>query len=156
MRNATPYSAIFTCINNNTLRAESVGVLGAGLSDSLEIAVDSTTPAPPPSSDGWHNINNPPRVALRLPLTEHRASTSNSIHPHTPSSSLSSEPLHYSMGIEGSRHARSEATTPSSSVPRIIASVTREQAHSKGPSLYQSSPSRRTRIVWPYTRHFPY
>ncbi|PMD57092.1 uncharacterized protein K444DRAFT_46455 [Hyaloscypha bicolor E] len=46
-------------VNNNTLRAESVGVLGAGLFDSLEIAVDST-PAPPPSSDGWHDINNPP------------------------------------------------------------------------------------------------
>jgi hypothetical protein len=42
---------------------------------------------------------------------------SNSTYPHTPSSRLSSEPLHDSISTEGSRRARSEAATPSSSPP---------------------------------------
>jgi hypothetical protein len=104
-------------VNDNVLCAESVAALGAGLFDSLEIAIDSITPAPPCSSDGWHVINDFPETAPHLPLTEQGASTSKSTHPHTPSSRLSSEPLHDSISTEGSRHARSEATTPSSSPP---------------------------------------
>jgi hypothetical protein len=50
-------------------------------------------------------------------LAEQGASTLDSVHPHTPSSCLSSEPLHDSISTEGSRHARSEATTSSSSPP---------------------------------------
>jgi hypothetical protein len=42
---------------------------------------------------------------------------SNSTYPHTPSSRLSSEPLHDSIHTEGSRRARSEAATTSSSPP---------------------------------------
>jgi hypothetical protein len=52
-----------------------------------------------------------------LQLAEQGASTSNSIHPHTPSSRLSSEPLHDSIRTEGSHCARSQATTSSSSPP---------------------------------------
>jgi hypothetical protein len=42
---------------------------------------------------------------------------SKSTYPHTPSSRLSSEPLHGNVSTEGSHHARSEATTSSSSPP---------------------------------------
>lgn len=77
----------------------------------------TTTPAPPCSSDGWHDIDDFSETAPRLPLAGQGASTSNSIHTHTPSSRLSSEPLHDSISTEESRHARSEATTPSSSPP---------------------------------------
>ena len=100
-----------------SLRAESATAPGAGLFDSLEIAIDSTTPAPPCSSDGWHDIDDYPETAPRMRLAEQGASTPDSVHPHTPSSCLSSEPLHDSISIEGSRHTRSEATTPSSSPP---------------------------------------
>jgi len=40
-----------------------------------------------------------------------------SLPPHTPSSRLSSEPLYNSISPEGSRHARSKATTSSLSLP---------------------------------------
>ncbi|PVH70373.1 hypothetical protein DL98DRAFT_597880 [Cadophora sp. DSE1049] len=104
-------------VNENTLRVESAAVPGAGLFDSPGTAFDLITPAPPCSSDGWHDIDDFPEKAPHLPLAEQGASTSNSTHPYTPSSRLSSEPLHDSISIEGSRHARFEATTPSSSPP---------------------------------------
>jgi hypothetical protein len=87
-----------------------------GLFDSPETAFDSTTPAPPCSSDRWHDIDDFPETAPRLPLAEQGASTSNSVHPHTPSSRLSSEPLHDSIGAVDlhPRPAGSEATTSSS------------------------------------------
>lgn len=80
------------------------------------IAINSTTPAPPCSYDGWHDINNSPETVPCSQLAEQGASTLNSIHPHTPSC-LSSEPLHDGISTKGSRRARSEATTPSSSSP---------------------------------------
>merc|ERR1712093_175490 len=88
-----------------------------GLFDSSETAIDSTTPAPPCSSNRCHDIDNSPETAPRSQLAEQGASTSNSLHPHTPFSRLSSEPLHDIISTEGSRYARSEATTPSSSPP---------------------------------------
>ncbi|KAG9243675.1 hypothetical protein BJ878DRAFT_108243 [Calycina marina] len=113
-------------VNDNALRAESVAAPGAGHFDSPEIAIDSTTPAPPCSSDGWHDIDDFPEAAPRLPLAEQGASTSNSTYPHTPSSHLSSEPLYDSISTEGSRHARSEATTSSSSPPSLCARASPE------------------------------
>ncbi|KAH8787553.1 hypothetical protein F5882DRAFT_110926 [Hyaloscypha sp. PMI_1271] len=104
-------------VNDNILRAESAAAPGAGLFDSPETAIDSITLAPPCSSDGWHVIDDFPETAPHLPLAEQGASTSKPTHPHTPSSRLSSEPLHDSISTEGSRHARSEATNPSSSLP---------------------------------------
>ncbi|KAL5312933.1 hypothetical protein ACEPPN_019359 [Leptodophora sp. 'Broadleaf-Isolate-01'] len=92
-----------------SLRAESTEP-EAGLFDSPENAVDSTTLAPR-SSDGWHDIDDFPETAPRLQLAEQGALTSNSIYPHTPSSRLSSEPLHDSMSMD------SKATTPFSSPP---------------------------------------
>ncbi|KAH6694352.1 hypothetical protein BKA61DRAFT_711903 [Leptodontidium sp. MPI-SDFR-AT-0119] len=93
--------------NDVSLRAESATVLGAGLFDNPETAIDSTTPAPPRSSDGWHDIDDFPEPAPRLRLAEQGASTPDSLTPHTPSR-LSSEPLHDSISTD------SEATTPSS------------------------------------------
>jgi hypothetical protein len=104
-------------VNDNSLRAERAAALSAGLFDSLETAIDSTTPAPPCSFDVWHDIDDFPETAPRLRLAEQGASMSNSIHPDTPSSRLSSESLYDSISTEGSRHARSEATTSSSSPP---------------------------------------
>jgi len=105
--------------NDNALRAESVIIApGASLFDSLETAIDSTTLAPPCSSDKWHDIDDFPEIAPRLPLAEQGASTSNSTHPHTPSSRLSSELLHSSISIEGPRRARSKATISYSACPR--------------------------------------
>ncbi|MCJ1357476.1 MAG: hypothetical protein MMC33_007472 [Icmadophila ericetorum] len=104
--------------NDVSLYAESIAAPGAGLFDSLETAIDSPTPAPPCSSDGWHDIDNYPETAPRIQLAEQGASTPDSVHPYTPSSRLSSEPLHDGTSTEGSRHARSEATTSSSSPPR--------------------------------------
>ncbi|KAH0562296.1 hypothetical protein GP486_003014 [Trichoglossum hirsutum] len=101
-------------VNDNSLRVESATTPGAGLFDSPETAVDSTTLAPPCRSNGCHDS---PETAPRSQLVEQGASTSNSLHPHTPSSRLSSEPLHDSISVEGSRRARSEATTSSSSPP---------------------------------------
>jgi len=103
--------------NDVSLRAESTTAPGAGLFDSSETAIDSTTPAPPCSSNRCHDIDNSPETAPRSQLAEQGASTSNSLHPHTPFSRLSSEPLHDIISTEGSRYARSEATTPSSSPP---------------------------------------
>jgi hypothetical protein len=103
--------------NDVNLRAKSVTAPGARLFNSLETAIDSTTPAPPCSSDRWHDIDDYPETAPRMRLAEQEVSTLDSIHPHTPSSCLSSEPLHDSISEEGSRHARSEATTSSSSPP---------------------------------------
>lgn len=84
-------SAFKAKVNDVSLCAESATAPGAGLFDSLETAFDSTTLALLCSFDGWHDIDDFPETALRLPLAEQRASTSNSIHPHTPSSRLSSE-----------------------------------------------------------------
>ena len=52
--------------NNVSLRAKSVIALGAKLFDSLKIAINSITPAPPCNSDKWHNINNYPETALYI------------------------------------------------------------------------------------------
>jgi hypothetical protein len=101
--------------NNGSLRAESVIAPGAGLFDSPETAIDSLTPAPARSPDGWHDIDDFPEPAPRLRPAEQRASPDSL--PHTPSSRLSSEPLHDSISTEGSHHAESEATTSSSSPP---------------------------------------
>ena len=56
--------------NNISLRAESVIALGARLFDSLEIAINLITLAPPYSSNKWHNINDFPEPALYLQLME--------------------------------------------------------------------------------------
>jgi hypothetical protein len=108
-------------VNDNALRAESAAAPGAGLFDNPETAIDSMTPAPPCSSDGWHDIDDFLETAPRLPLAEQGASTSNSIH--AAPSPLSSEPLHDSIGaVDLHPHrARSEATTyarPRSPPPR--------------------------------------
>jgi hypothetical protein len=95
--------------NGVGLRAESATAPGAGLFDSPETAIDSTTPAPPRSSDGWHDIDDFLEPAPRSRLAEQGASTPDSLPPHTPSSRLSSEPLHDSISTD------SKATTPSSS-----------------------------------------
>merc|ERR1711964_645025 len=96
--------------NDVSLRTESATVPGAGLFDNPETAMDSTSPAPPRSSDGWHDIDDIPEPAPRLRLAEQVASTPDSLTPHTPSR-LSSEPLHDSISTD------SEATTPSLSPP---------------------------------------
>jgi hypothetical protein len=90
---------------------KSIATPGAGLFDSPETAIDSTTPAPPRSSDGWYDIDDFPEPAPRLRLAEQGASTPDSMPPHTPSSRLSSEPLHDSISTD------SKATSPSSSPP---------------------------------------
>ncbi|KAG4414830.1 hypothetical protein IFR04_012018, partial [Cadophora malorum] len=96
--------------NDVSLRAESATVPGAGLFDNPETAIDSITPAPPRSSDGWHDIDDFPESAPRLRLAEQGAWTPDSL-PHTPSSRLSSEPLHDSISTD------SKATIPFSSPP---------------------------------------
>lgn len=78
-------------VDDSGLCAESAAL--DGLFDSTEITVDSTDPGAPPSSDGWHDINDFLETASRLPLAQQRVSTSNSIHPPTPPSRLSSELL---------------------------------------------------------------
>ncbi|KUJ09872.1 uncharacterized protein LY89DRAFT_740294 [Mollisia scopiformis] len=103
--------------NDVSLRAKSAIAPGAGLFDSLELAIDSTTPAPPRSSDRWHDIKDFLEPAPRLRLAKQGASTPDSLPPHTPSSRLSSEPLNDSISLEGLRRARSETTTSSSSPP---------------------------------------
>jgi hypothetical protein len=95
--------------NDGSLRAESVTAPGAGLFDSPETAIDSLTPAPARSPDGWHDIDDFPEPAPRLRLAEQRASPDSL--PHTPSSRLSSEPLHDNISTD------SKATSPSSSPP---------------------------------------
>jgi hypothetical protein len=97
--------------NDVSLRAESATASGAGLFDSPETAIDSTTPAPPRSSDGWHDIDDFLEPAPGLRLAEQGASTPDSLPPHTPSSRPSSEPLHDSISTD------SEATTSSSARP---------------------------------------
>ena len=96
--------------NDVSLRAERATAPGAGLFDSPETAIDSTTPAPPRSSDGWHDVDDFPEPAPRLRLAEQGASTPDSLL-HTPSSRLSSEPLDDSISTD------SKATSPSSSPP---------------------------------------
>ena len=61
-------------VNNNGLCTKSAAALGAGLFNSLETAIDLITLAPLPSSNKWHNINNFPKTAPRLLLTELGAS----------------------------------------------------------------------------------
>jgi len=87
------------------------GKRAGGTEADAETAVDSIIPALPCNFDRWHDINGSPETAPRSQLTEQGASTLNSLHPHTPSSRLSSEPLHDSISTEGSRRARFEATT---------------------------------------------
>ncbi len=84
--------------------------LDAGLFDSPENPFDSTTPAPPRSSDGWHDIDDFLERAPPLRLAEQGASTPDSL-PHLHPSRLSSEPSHDSIRTD------STATTPSSSPP---------------------------------------
>ncbi|KAL5316367.1 hypothetical protein ACEPPN_015412 [Leptodophora sp. 'Broadleaf-Isolate-01'] len=123
--------------NDVSLRAESTAAPGAGLLDSPETAIDSTTSVSPCSSNGCHDIDAPPpQTPPRLPLTEQGASTSSSLHPHTPSSRLSSEPLHDSISSEGSRRARSEAMTSSSSPPSHHARASPETQLSQEDRLY--------------------
>jgi hypothetical protein len=101
-------------VSDNALRAESTAATpGVGSFDGPETAIDSITPAPRCSSNGWHNIE----TGLPLPLAERETSMSNPIHSYTPLSRLLSEPLHDSVSMEGSCHARSEATTSSLSPP---------------------------------------
>jgi hypothetical protein len=95
--------------NDVSLRAESATVPSARLFDSPETAIDSITPAPPCSSDKWYDIDDFPKPAPRSRLAEQGASTPDSLPSHTPSSRLSSEPLHDSISTD------SKATTPSSS-----------------------------------------
>ncbi|KUJ10218.1 uncharacterized protein LY89DRAFT_739958 [Mollisia scopiformis] len=80
--------------NDVSLCAESAIVPGARLFDSPETAIDSTTPAPPRSSDGWYDIDDFLEPAPRSQLAEQGASTPDSLPPHTPSLRLSSEPLY--------------------------------------------------------------
>jgi hypothetical protein len=97
---------------------EQVLIFGSSHSfDSPETAVDSTAPAPPCSSDRWHDIDDFSETAPCLPPTEQGASTPDSLH--TPSRP-SSEPLHDRIGGVDlhPRRARSEATTSSSARPR--------------------------------------
>lgn len=83
----------------------------AGLFDSPENAVDSTTPAPP-SPDGWHDIDDFPETAQRSRRSEQRPSTSNCMRPHISSSRAFSEPLHDHISAAGqcTVRASSEAT----------------------------------------------
>ena len=86
--------------------------LDAGLLDSPDTAVDSTTPAPP-SSDGWYDIDDFPETAQRSRRSEQRASTSDCMRPYAASSSrASSEPLHdhISTADHCTVRASSEAT----------------------------------------------
>ncbi|KAG9228075.1 hypothetical protein BJ875DRAFT_269774 [Amylocarpus encephaloides] len=103
--------------NENGLRVESAVAPGARLLDSPETAIDSTAPALPHSSDGWHDIDDF-EPAPRLRLVEQVASTSDPLPPDPSSSRLSSEPFHDSISTEGSHRARSEATASSSPPPR--------------------------------------
>jgi hypothetical protein len=52
-------------VDDVSLRAESAAP-GAGLFNSPETTVDSTTPAPPSSPDGWHDIDDFPETVPRL------------------------------------------------------------------------------------------
>jgi hypothetical protein len=97
-------------------RAERV-VTDEGLPDSPETATDSTIPAPPSNPDGWHDIDAFLESAQNLQHSEQKPSTSDSMRPHTSSSSrASSEPLHNHASAAGqcTIRARSEATMCSS------------------------------------------
>jgi hypothetical protein len=87
-------------VDDGGLRAESAAV-DEGLLDSLETAIDSTTPAPP-NSDVWHDIDDLLDTAERLRHLEPNPSMSDSMRPHTSSSSCaSSEPLHDHISAAG-------------------------------------------------------
>ena len=86
-------------VDNGGLCAESAPV-DEGLLNSLETAIDSTTPSPP-NPNAWHNIDDFPETAPRLRVAEQGASTSDSIHPYGPPSRLSSEPLHDHISAAG-------------------------------------------------------
>jgi len=68
--------------------------------NSPETAVDSTALAPS-SPNGWHDIDNFPETAPRLPA-EQEALMSYFLRPYNPSSRLSSELLHDRIDIEAS------------------------------------------------------
>ncbi|KUJ16852.1 uncharacterized protein LY89DRAFT_669299 [Mollisia scopiformis] len=104
-------------VDDSGLLAESAAA-DEGRLDSLETAIDSTTPAPPAppcSSDGWHDIDDFPELAPRLRLAEQGASTPESLPslPSQTSSHLSSELLHDTTSTE------SNATTPSLRMPSL-------------------------------------
>jgi hypothetical protein len=115
--------------NDIGLCAESATALGAGPFDSPETAIDSATPDPPRSSDGWHDIDDFLEPAPRLRLAEQGASTPDSL-PHTHPSHLSSEPLHDSMSTD------SKATAPSSSPPALHSRASPETQLSQEGRLY--------------------
>ncbi|KAH0535945.1 hypothetical protein FGG08_007156 [Glutinoglossum americanum] len=103
-------------VDGGGLYAESAAA-DESLLDNLETAVGSTTPAPPSNPDVWHDIDNFLETAQRLRRSEQKPSTSDSMRPHTPSSSrASSEPLHDHTSAAGQCTvcARSEATMCSS------------------------------------------
>lgn len=97
-------------VNDVSLCAESTES-DAGLFDSSENAVDSTTSAPSFSFDEWHNIDDSLKTALHLRLAEQEALTSNSIH--APPLRLLSESLHDSISAVNlhPRHVRFEVMT---------------------------------------------
>jgi hypothetical protein len=68
-------------VDDVSLRAENA-VPDAGLFNSPETAVDSTTPTLP-SPDGWHDIDDFHETAPLLRLAEQRPTTPNSLRPHT-------------------------------------------------------------------------
>jgi hypothetical protein len=63
-------SAFKAKANNVSLRAKSVIALSARLFNSLETAINSTTLAPPYSSNGWYDIKDYPETALRIRLVK--------------------------------------------------------------------------------------
>jgi hypothetical protein len=103
-------------VDNGGLHTESAAA-DEGLLDSLETAIESTTPAPPSNPDVWHDIDDFLETAQRLRRSEQKPSTSDSMRPHTSASSrASSEPLHDHTSGTGqcTVRARSEATMCSS------------------------------------------
>ena len=106
-------------VDDGGLRAESAAA-DEGLLDSPETAIDSTNPAPP-NSDVWHDIDDLLETAERLRHSEPKPSTSDSMRPHTSSSSCaSSEPLHDHISAAGQCTvcAKSEATMSPPARPR--------------------------------------
>lgn len=68
-------------VDDSGLCAESAAA-DKGLLDSLETAIDSTTPAPP-NSDMWHDIDDLLETAECLRHSEPKPSTSDSMRHHT-------------------------------------------------------------------------
>jgi hypothetical protein len=106
-------------VDDGGLRAKSA-VADEGLLDSPETAIDLTTPAPP-NSDVWHDIDDLLETVESLQHSEPKPSTSDSMRPHSSSSSCaSSEPLHDYISAAGQCTvcAKSEATMSPPARPR--------------------------------------